>query len=141
MVATNLMRGGALALCLAASAPAGAEGPVGIAHAQAPERSSGTCTGSTPERAFACARERCAREGVRAGECRRVAWCYPALWSAEVFVQDANGAHWHEFSCGWPSRELAEQAARLRCDPAQRPGVQTCTTVRLFDPAGAELSP
>lgn len=116
-----------------------AQGPLGIAFVQAPEAATGVCAGSSPDEAFACARRACAAGGVKPGQCLRVAWCFPAGWSTDVFVQDSNGLHGHEFSCGWPSRDLAEAAAALRCDKTRRERVEMCEVVRVFGPDGGEV--
>jgi hypothetical protein len=128
-----------LVLMISTSVHAG--GPVGIAYAEAPEAASGVCTGNNPEQAFACARARCAAAGVAPAQCLRVAWCFPAGWSVDVFVQDMNGLHGHEFSCGWPTREMAELAGALHCDQPRDNPLGYCATVRLFDPAGSEVAP
>lgn len=129
-----------LALGALLSAAVFAAGPLGIGFVEAPERATGVCTGKSPEQAFACARQKCAQDGVAAVECRRVAWCFPAGWSFDLFVQHREGAHWHEFSCGWDSEEMARAAARLRCDRQSRPHLADCSVTRLFDPDGRELT-
>ena len=135
-------RAACVALVLAAChlPVAHAAGPPGIACVQAPEAATGVCTGSSPDEAFACARRDCARAGVKPAQCLRVAWCFPAGRSSEVFVQDHNGLHWQEFSCGWPGRSQAEAAAALRCDRTQRPQVAACEVVRVFGPDGAVVA-
>ena len=143
----NFRRAGALlaALTIATAGPlsvvARADGPNGIAFVEAPERSGGHCVGKTPDQAFACARAKCAVDGVQATDCLRRAWCYPAGWSVDVFVQHREGPHWHEFSCGWDSREAAVRAAELKCDKAVRPYLIDCAAVRFFDPDGNESRP
>lgn len=129
----------ALSLLLTALLPAHAEGPLGIAYVALPEAASGTCTGPNPDDAFTCARRECAKGGVKPGQCLRVAWCFPAGWSTDVFIQDSNGLHGHEFSCGWPSRELAEAAAALRCDKSKRERVAVCEVVRVLGPDGGDV--
>ena len=79
---------------LCVSTAAEAAGPTGIAFVYAPEMGSGVCTGGTPEKAFACAREKCIREGGNMPACKRIAWCFPARWSVDVFLQNADGFHW-----------------------------------------------
>jgi hypothetical protein len=118
-----------------------ADGPNGIAFVEAPERSGGYCVGKSPDQAFACAREKCAVDGVKPAECLRRAWCYPAGWTVDVFLQHKEGPHWHEYSCGWDSREAAVKAAGLKCDKALRPYLIDCTPVRFFDPDGNESRP
>ena len=127
-----------IALC---SALAAAQGPKGIAYVEAPERAAGVCVAGSPDKGFACARERCAEPGVPGNECLRRAWCYPAGWSVDMFLQDRNGIHWHEFTCGLPSRELAQALAKLKCEPTHAERYIECTPVRYFDPDGREIAP
>jgi hypothetical protein len=118
--------------------PAAAQdGPVGIAFAQAPEQSFGYCVAGSPDAGLACARQKCVDGGAAASDCLRVAWCYPSGWSVDVFLQHREGPHWHEYSCGWASRELALKAAELKCDRTLNPHLIDCTAVQLWDPAGA----
>jgi hypothetical protein len=121
--------------------PLRAAAQVGIAYVEAPERSSATCTAANPERAFACARERCAVRGVKAGECMRLAWCFPAGWSVLVFTQNRDGFHGHRFTCGLESRELALKVAALQCDRADKPYLAECGATELFDPEGRSQTP
>ena len=118
-----------------------AAGPAGIAYVEAPEQAAATCVAGSPDRAFACAREKCAAEGVPARNCLRVTWCFPAGWSVDVFMQNRDGFHWHEFTCGLPSREHAERLAALHCDRVLAPELLECTPVRFFDPEGREFAP
>jgi len=118
-----------------------AQGPKGIAYVEAPERSAGVCVAGSPEKGFACARNRCAESGVPGNECLRRAWCYPAGWSVDMFLQDRNGIHWHEFTCGLASQELAQALARLKCEPKHAAAYIECTPVRYFDPDGREIAP
>ncbi len=132
----------ALAAAVALFAATGAraqQGPVGIAFAEAPEMASGVCTAGDPDAGFACARQKCVEGGAEAGDCLRVAWCYPSGWSVDVFMQHREGPHWHEYSCGWASREAALKAAEVRCDPSFNEYLIECTPVRLWDPQGSEL--
>ena len=126
-------------LCLTTAASAA--GPNGIAFVHAPEMGSGVCTGSTPEKAFACAREKCIREGGNAQACKRIAWCFPARWSVDVFLQNDDGFHWHEVTCGLDSRETATKVAEAQCDRKTRPYLRECTVTRFFDPNGKPLEP
>lgn len=131
-----------LALLLSAALlvlPVRANGPVGIAFVEAPEQSSGMCTGNNPDAAFACAREKCVAGGAEARDCLRVAWCYPAGWTADVFVQHKEGPHWHEYSCGWDSKETLHKAAAVKCDPALRDYLMECAIVQIFDPQGNQI--
>ena len=128
----------ALLLVLALPAPA-QDGPTGIAFVEAPEQSSGVCTGGNPDKAFACAREKCVAGGAEARDCARVAWCFPGGWSADVFVQHREGPHWHEYLCGWDSREAVSRAAEIKCDRTLRDYLIECATVRFWDPDGQEI--
>lgn len=127
----------AAALCAAASLAIAEDGPVGIAFVQAPEQSGGVCAAGNLDRAFACARQKCVEGGAEARDCLRVAWCYPAGWSVDVFMQHREGPHWHSYSCGWGTRESALRAAALTCDPLDNPDLVECTPVQLWDPTGA----
>ncbi len=126
---------------LCVSTAAEAAGPPGIAFVYAPEMGSGVCTGGTPEKAFACAREQCIREGGNISACKRIAWCFPARWSVDVFLQNADGFHWHEFSCGLDSRETATKVAAVQCDRKTRPYLRECMVTRFFDPDGKQIEP
>lgn len=138
---TRLLARAALLALGGLTALAAASGPVGIAYVEAPERAAATCVAANPDRAFACAREKCVAEGVAGRDCLRVAWCFPAGWSVDVFMQNRDGFHWHEFTCGLGSREHAERLAALQCDRALAPELLECTAVRFFDPEGRELPP
>lgn len=127
------------AAAVAAAAPAFAE-QTGIAFVQAPEQSVAMCTGPNPDRAFACARKNCVADGALAADCARMAWCFPAGWSADIFLQHREGPHWHEFTCGWDSLDAAKKAAALKCDRAARPYLIECATVGLYDPDGKAVA-
>lgn len=73
----------------------------GIAFVEAPEQSSGWCTGSNAGDAIACAREKCVAGGVAAEHCKVMQYCYPSLWAADLFQQHKQGLHWHRYLCGW----------------------------------------
>ena len=123
---------------MAATAPA--QGRSGIAFAEAPEASAGVCFGGSPDAALACARERCVAgaEGLQPSDCLRVQWCFPARWSGDVFLQVADGPHWHEYLCGWDSRAAVEAAAAVACDRSRRTDLIECALVRLWDEDGRE---
>lgn len=131
----------AMTLCLVLSSPIGAgaqEGRNGIAFVQAVEQGSGVCTGKDAASAFACARAKCTAEGAAGEDCTEQAWCSPAFWSVDVFLQHQEGPHWHEYYCGWNSRELALAAARTACDKALRPYLIECAAVMVYDEDGKE---
>lgn len=111
-----------------------AQETIGIAFVQAPEQSAGTCVGGNLDKAFTCAREQCAKqEGVEPGDCLRVKWCYPAGWAADLFVQHKEGIHWHDYLCGWNSREDLLAAIRVRCEGSSREWLLECTVVKAWD--------
>lgn len=123
-----------------ATTPADAQdGPIGIAFAQAPEQSSGVCTGQNTDKALACAKAQCVQGGALAEDCLRVKWCYPAGWSADVFVQHQEGPHWHEYLCGWSSKEAMVAAVAVACDRSLRDYLIECSAVRYWDNEGREL--
>jgi hypothetical protein len=111
----------------------------GTAFAQAPEQSVGFCTGVNAVNALNCARAKCAAGGAPASQCLRQAWCYPGGWSADIFVQIADGPHFHEFVCGMATRAAAEAVVKVKCDPAARPNQLECKAVRFIDEAGTEF--
>lgn len=108
-----------------------------IAYAQAVEMSAGVCSADTLEGAVACARDRCVEGGGTPEACEVMAACYPGGWSVDVFVQIAEGPHWHEFHCGWISREQALKAVEAVCDRTLRPDLIECSAVELYDETGA----
>ena len=112
------------------------DGPQGIAFVQAPEQASGVATGPTPETAFARARAQCVAGGAASEDCLRTTWCFPAGWSVDIFAQHREGLHWHEVSCGLPSRRVAEVVAQALCDPTERPYLIECQLVQIYDPEG-----
>lgn len=113
-----------------------AAGPLGIAVAQAPEAGTGICFGDDAEAALACARAECVDEsGLSAAHCLRVLWCYPARWSADVFMQHTEGLHWHDYLCGWEDREQLEAAVALKCASEW---LIACEAVAIWNPFGDE---
>jgi len=129
-----------VALSLFALVPASAQdNRSGIAFAYAAEQGAGICTGGSPEKAMACARAKCAESGAMAQDCARVAWCFPAGWSVGVGVMHKEGIHWSEFSCGWPTKEAAIAAGKLRCEHQDKSMVQDCVASVVYDPDGKEI--
>lgn len=124
---------------MATSVGAAQDGPVGIAFAQAPEQSSGVCTGQSTDKTLACARAKCVDGGAMAQDCLRVKWCYPAGWSADLFVQHKEGLHWHEYLCGWDSKEAVMAAIDVTCDRQRRGYIMECSAVRFWDNNGQEF--
>lgn len=107
----------------------------GLAVAQAPEAGLGVCFGPDKS-AIECAEQKCMDEsGLGIEDCAANLWCYPAHWSGDVFVQHAEGLHWHDFECGWLSREKLEAAIALICDEEY---IIECEAVRIWDPEGNE---
>lgn len=125
-----------LAISLAPATAPAADGRAGIAYVQAPEMSSGTCTGKDAKSAFACARKQCIDGGGTDEDCVDIAYCFPARFSVDVFVQSQEGAHWHEFYCGWDSKEVALAAAEVACDKEKRPYLMECAPVLIYDEDG-----
>jgi hypothetical protein len=112
----------------------------GIAFAYAAEQGSGHCVAGTPEKAMACARQKCVESGnALPQDCARVAWCFPAGWSVSIGVQHKEGIHWAEFSCGWPNREAAIAAGKVRCDHQDKAMIQNCHVGVVYDPTGKEI--
>lgn len=128
-----------MAMAILAFPATAQDGPKGIAFVEAPEQSGGVCFAGNPDRGFACAREKCVEGGAEARDCLRVAWCYPAGWSVDVFMQHREGPHWHEYLCGWTSRAAAEKAAAIKCDRDLNDYLIECATVRIWDPDGNEI--
>jgi hypothetical protein len=124
-------------LCAQAGASAQENLRQAIAYAQAVEMSAGVCAADTLEDAVACARDRCVDGGGTLEACEVMAACYPGGWSVDVFVQIAEGPHWHEFHCGWISREQAIKAVEAVCDRTLRPDLIECSAVELYDEGGA----
>ena len=120
-------------LCFAV-VPAQAQETVGIAFVQAPEQSAGTCIAGNMDKAFACAKAECAgQDGVSAADCLRVKWCYPAGWAADLFVQHKEGIHWHDYLCGWGSKEDLLAAVKVRCEGSSKEWLLECSIVKAWD--------
>jgi hypothetical protein len=134
-----LTLGLAMLLVGAATAQETPAGPVGVGFAIAPEQSAGFCFGGNADATLACARARCAEGAMAASDCLRVKWCFPAGWSADVFLQSREGPHWHEYLCGWDSRAAVEAAASLTCDRTRRDTLIECALVQMWDPDGRAI--
>lgn len=126
-----------LALLLAFAAmlfPVAAVAETGIAVSQAPEAGTGVCFGDSADTAMACARKKCmAESGLGAADCPRVLWCFPAGWSADIFMQHREGFHWHDYLCGWDSREKLQSAVALKC---KSDFLIECSAVQIWSPDG-----
>lgn len=127
-----------IAAALAAGPAAAQDGPRGIAFVQAPEQGGGVCMGETPEEGFACAVAQCVEGGAADEDCIRTNWCQPAGWSVDVFVQHAEGPHWHEVVCGLPTEAAAKATALHVCDRSERDYLIECSAVQIYDPDGKE---
>lgn len=110
----------------------------GIAFAYAPEQGMGVCVGGSPEKTLACARTRCVESGAATEDCARVAWCFPSGWSAAIGVLHREGIHWSEFTCGWPSKDAAVAAGKLRCEHQNKEFITQCSVSVVYDEAGKE---
>jgi hypothetical protein len=111
----------------------------GIAFAYAAEQGMGVCVGGSPEKALACARAKCAESGALPEDCARVAWCFPGGWSAGVGIMHKEGIHWSEFTCGWPSKEAAIAAGKVRCEHQDKATIQDCAVGVVYNPEGKEI--
>jgi hypothetical protein len=112
-----------------------------IAYAQAYEMSSGLCLDKTTAKAIDCAVKQCVEGGGTAEFCDVNASCYPANWSVDIFMMADGGPHWHVFSCGWQTRELALKAAELACSNAKDNNLVECSVVQLIDEDGTVTEP
>jgi hypothetical protein len=106
----------------------------GIAIVQAPEQSSGICTGKSAKEAFACATRKCVAGGAAAEDCLEMAYCDYG-WTVDVFMQSKEGSHWHEFHCGRKTRKEAEAAGKLACNKTRMKELMECSAVQFYDPA------
>lgn len=122
--------------CSSALAAHAQDGPAGIAIVEAPEMGGGVCFADNLDKAFACAREQCKAEAGEAGDCYRVRWCYPSGWSADLFVQNQDGFHSHDYLCGWNDRGALEAAIAIKCDRERYPYLMECAAVRMWDNDG-----
>jgi len=114
--------------------PVTAIAETGIAVSQAPEAGTGVCFGDSADAAMACARKKCmAESGLGPADCPRVLWCFPAGWSADIFMQHREGIHWHDYLCGWDSREKLQSAVALKC---KNDFLIECSAVQIWSPQG-----
>ncbi|MBP1850568.1 hypothetical protein [Rhizobium halophytocola] len=134
----RLLSTGIAILAIAAVSVHAQEGS-GIAYVQAPEMSSDLCRGDTAAEAFACAETQCIEGGGTAQDCLEIAYCNPARFSVDVFVQHREGPHWHEFFCGLDNAQTAMAVADTICDRTRRPDLIECAPVVLYDPSGKTL--
>ena len=127
-------------VCSIALAAPAQDGPIGIAIVEAPEMGGGVCFADNLDKAFACAREQCASETGTTEYCLRTRWCYPSGWSADLFVQNQEGFHSHDYLCGWNDRDALEAAIAIKCDRERYPYLMECTTVRMWDNEGNSVA-
>lgn len=112
------------------------EGPLGIAISQAPEAATGICFGEDANQTIACAQQDCMdQSGFDAIDCPVSNWCSPAGWTVDVFVQHQEGPHWHQYSCGWQSREQAEASVKITCSSEW---FIECEAVNFWSPQGEQ---
>jgi hypothetical protein len=109
-----------------------------IAYAQAPEQSGGVATAATVEEAIAAAVAECVAGGARDEDCFISAACEPAGWSMDIFLQHAEGPHWHEMICGIAEEATIKAIAAAVCDRQARPYLIECAVVQVVDPAGVK---
>lgn len=125
-----------MSMAISLSAALAQEGRKGIAYVQAPEMSSGVCTGKDAASAFGCARKQCIDGGGTDEDCVDMAYCFPALFSVQVSILHKEGIHWQEFYCGWDSRDAALAAAEVACDLSNRPYINECVATAIYDEDG-----
>jgi hypothetical protein len=131
-------------LCVTLSAvavQAQESGRKAIAYVQAPEMSSGLCVEKDTASAIDCAMKQCIEGGGTAEACEINATCSPGNWSIDIFMMADGGPHWHQFSCGWQTKELAIKAADLACSNAAEDGLVECSAVQLIDEDGKITEP
>ena len=109
----------------------------GIAVSQAAEAGLGVCLGSDMKQAISCAREQCMTEsGLGAEDCHADLWCYPHGFAADIFMQHAEGPHWHEFLCGASDRAELDALIAVKC---AKEYLVECSAVRIWDTDSNEL--
>ncbi|WP_035872830.1 hypothetical protein [Cucumibacter marinus] len=124
-------------LALVSALPAQAQ-QIGVGVAQAPEAGMGVCFGEGADATLACARQACMEEsGLGPSDCLRTNWCYPAGWTADIFMQHQEGLHWHEVACGWNDRAQLEKAVAVKCESEW---LIECSIVRMWDNQGEEIT-
>ena len=133
----------AAALAGVLAAPAAAQDDLetpafaGLAVSQAPEAGLGVCFGVDAAGTMECAQHECMElSGLGPQDCAVNLWCYPHGWAADIFMQHAEGPHWHKFLCDQPSREKLEAAIALECNEDY---LIECSAVRIWDHEGKEV--
>lgn len=115
------------------------DGPLGVAFVEAPEQGSGMCFSQNADRGFECARQQCMESGAEARDCLRVKWCFPAGWSADVFVQHKEGPHWHVYLCGWQAEADLDAAIEIVCQGSAAKYLMECAMAGKWDANGARV--
>lgn len=109
----------------------------GLAVSQAAEAGLGVCFGTDMTEAVGCAQDQCmAESGLGAEDCHADLWCYPHGFAADIFMQHAEGPHWHEFLCGGASREELDAVIAVKC---AKEYLIECSPLRIWDQDGVEL--
>jgi hypothetical protein len=114
-------------------APAKAEGPVGIAFAQA-EEGTWWCRGGDAGKALSCALDKC-KEGANGQECHATRWCGLAGWSALMIIWLPEH-HSTTIVCGTPGEAAAIASLKALCDNDEV--VTRCQPIGTIDPDGKE---
>ncbi len=106
----------------------------GIAVSQAPEAGLGVCFSPLADDGMACARTACMTEsGLNEADCAVNLWCYPHGWVADIFMQHAEGPHWHKFVCDSQDQPSLEALVALEC---AKEYLIECQAVRIWDADG-----
>lgn len=128
----NLAFSCALAALLALPLPAAAaDGPVGIAFAQAEE---GTffCRDADASKAFACALKQC-RRAAGQQQCHATRWCMPAGWTGTM-VGWLPEFHVTQVVCGTGGEDAVRAALKALCE--NTPEYSRCDLLTIIDPDG-----
>jgi hypothetical protein len=106
----------------------------GVAVSQAPEAGLGICFSPLAEDGMSCAQQQCmAESGLGEADCAVNLWCYPAGWVADIFMQHAEGPHWHKVVCDQSDRESLDALVAAEC---AKDYLIECTAVRIWDADG-----
>jgi hypothetical protein len=114
-------------------APVRAEGPVGIAFAQA-EEGTWWCRGPDAGKALSCALDKC-KAGANRQDCHATRWCGLAGWSALMIIWLPEH-HSTTIVCGTPGEAAALASLKALCDNDEV--VTRCQPVGTIDPDGNE---
>lgn len=129
------MRFAILSFVLAAFLPplpaSAADGPVGIAFAQA-EEGTFSCRDADAQKAFACALKKC-RDAPGSQQCYATRWCMPAAWSGTMIVWLPE-FHSTQVVCGVGSEPAVRASLKAMCD--NTPEYSRCDLVSIIDPDG-----